>query len=310
MNRTFDMETNKTAGFTMVELVITMVLIGIVLGVTAGFISNAMTAYNANARRAVLVNAADMALQRMARDIQAALPNSIRVKTSGTTQAVEFVNVVDGARYFAQGAAGTFLNFSSPTTSFQIAGKFQTSTIGATGYRLVVYNTGAISGGSYDSPVAGMNVYNSATYPGPGTPPPVGTNVITPLSTTVTFTSGTPYDTVTLSTGMQFAFPSPQQRLYVIDTPVTYLCSPAAVGGLVTRYSGYTIQSTQPINSGVAPLSTATSQAPLTNNVTACTFTYTPGSLQRNGILTMSLSISQSGETITLLRQVSVDNGP
>lgn len=299
---------NQNQGFTLIELTITMVLVAILMGVSAGFISTTMEAYTANTNRARLTDAAELALRRMARDLQAALPNSARVKAgAGSIMALEMVNVVEGVRYRAQGTtAGTYLDFNTADTDFDIIGKFQTASLGSHGYRLVIYNTGALIAGNFDSPVDGVNVYSTATSSGTIVPP-TGTAVVTPASTVVTLSAGT-NDHVNLSPGMQFAFQSPVQRMYVIDTPVTYLCSPAATNGSITRYSGYSIGPVQPASA--AALAAATSVAQLTGNVTACSFTYTQGSTQRNAVITMSLTLTQSGESVTLMRQVNVDNIP
>jgi MSHA biogenesis protein MshO len=48
----------------------------------------------------------------------------------------------------------------------------------------------------------------------------------------------------------------------------------------------------------------------LATNVTACSFTYTPGPLQHNGLVSLSLTITQAGESVTLQQQVNVDNVP
>lgn len=296
----------QNKGFTLVELVITMILLSIIFMAAAGFIVTSMRSYTAITRRAQLVQQADMALIRMARDIRAALPNSLRVTTLGSTVSVEYIDVVESIRYQAQGANA--INFNAATSSFNVMGAFQNVASGVQPYRLVIYNVGAISGGNFSNPLAGYNAYgNNASGPFP----PSGSNVINSSSQTVTFGSSGGNGTVTIgSGGWQFSLTSPQQRLYIVDTPVSYVCTPSASNGNITRYSSYSIQSSQPINTASPPLSVAGSIAQLTGNVTACSFTYTTGTPQRNGVLNMSITLSNSGETVTLMRQVSVDNVP
>ena len=114
---------------------------------------------------------------------------------------------------------------------------------------------------------------------------------------------------VLLNHTFQFAYPSPRQRVYLIDTPASFLCDTAT--GELTRYSGYTIASNQSDrDSSVELLSAGASDSILSNNLSACTFTYTPGTAQRAALITLSLTLTQDGESISLLQQVHVDNVP
>ena len=88
---------------------------------------------------------------------------------------------------------------------------------------------------------------------------------------------------------------------------MTYECAPNAVtpaNGFLRRYSGYaSIQAAQPAPPGGDLVILAA-------NVSACTLTYTPGMLQRQGLVSIRLTISRDGETVTLQHQVNVDNTP
>jgi hypothetical protein len=46
------------------------------------------------------------------------------------------------------------------------------------------------------------------------------------------------------------------------------------------------------------------------NNVSACSFAYTAGVLQRSGQVAVSLAIRRAGETVSLQYQVNVANTP
>ena len=112
-----------------------------------------------------------------------------------------------------------------------------------------------------------------------------------------------------LTPAFQFAYPSPRQRVYLIDTPVSYLCDTAA--GTLTRYSGYTITSDQADrDTAVELLAAGGTAALMSDNMSACTFIFTPGTAQRAGLVTLSLTVTQDGESIVLLQQVHIDNVP
>ena len=99
----------------------------------------------------------------------------------------------------------------------------------------------------------------------------------------------------------------------MIAGPVSYVCTPGAVNaagdgtGTLTRISGagYGITALQacPPAGGTAAL--------LANNVTACTFVYTPvGATARNALVSLQIAITRSNETVSLYHEVHVSNAP
>ncbi|HXH54484.1 MAG TPA: type II secretion system protein [Gammaproteobacteria bacterium] len=309
----------KQKGVTLIELVIVMVLAGILSVVVSVFIAQPISAYASVARRASLVDAAEMTLRRMSRDIQSAVPNSVRVKKVGDRSAVEMLNIVEGMRYRGS-VAGAYLDFIQPITNFHVLGRFQYAlanpSCAANKCRLVVYNTGANIGGT-DNPAPGANVYSTVMAPAclapaSGCNPPPNSVTITPVSTTVTLTNPGNEGNISMSPAVQFALPSPRQRIEIVDTPVTYLCDLSSNQQQITRYANYTITPVQPIDPTIFPLKDpdVTTAAQLTSHVTACSFMYNPGTPTRNGVITMSITLTSGGETITLMRQVGVNNVP
>lgn len=103
----------------------------------------------------------------------------------------------------------------------------------------------------------------------------------------VKFTPGTP-----------FPFDSPGHRFQVMEGPVTYRCA----GGELRRFAGYAISAAQPDPPGGA-------SALLANNVSGCLFTYDAVN-QRFGLLSIRLTLAQSGETVGLHYEVHVNNVP
>ncbi len=299
MNRSCSQLRSET-GFTLFELVLVVAISSIIAGMLNSFIRRPMEAYRDMERRATLVDVAETALRRMARDVRASLPNSLRV--SGDKRSLEILHLGDGARYRED--AGTnpstsedhtdpndWLSFSGDTR-FNILGRLShlDPNYGqalAAGTRLAIYNTST-------------NVYSdAATSANPG--------VITPAATTITVTDDVDEDKMTLSSSFEFLLRSPRQKVYVIDSPVSYICDLTAE--TITRYGSYSINATQPTDPNVAPLSTAAS-ALVTNRVGACEFIYDPGTPSRAGLLTISLTLSEAGEQIRLFQQVHVNNTP
>ena len=294
----------RYAGFSLVELVITIVITGIIFSIVALFLNRPIQAYTQLYAISDITNMADLAVSRIEKDVRNAVPNSVRVKTSGSLTGVEMVNAVEGMRYRAKnpGGANATLNIGSNDTDFNVQGHFQYAAYGNNGYRLVIYNTGAYTG-TADSPNAGVNLYSTSTAAGPI--PPAGSHVITPSASVVTLTNGASEDHVNISPAMNFGMASPRQRIYVVDTPITYVCNTTA--GTLTRYWGYTITATQPIDATIAPLNGANS-ALIAKNVSACTFNYSAGTSQRNGVLGVSLVITRNGESARLYYQINSNN--
>mgnify|MGYP006158225379 CR=1 FL=1 len=48
----------------------------------------------------------------------------------------------------------------------------------------------------------------------------------------------------------------------------------------------------------------------MANEVSGCSFAYTPGTAQRAGLVSLQIVVSAQGETVSLVSQVHVDNVP
>ena len=66
-------------GFTLIEAIMVITITGIIAAVVAIFIRQPVDAYLDTARRAALTDIADTTARRIGRDLQGALPNSVRV---------------------------------------------------------------------------------------------------------------------------------------------------------------------------------------------------------------------------------------
>jgi MSHA biogenesis protein MshO len=278
-------------GMTLVELVITIAVGSIVVAFMALFIVTPMQAYSGQTRRAELVDEADSALRLMGRDLRSALPNSVRVTTSGSVTAIELLATVDGARYRDGGPLtnpALELDFTTADGAFATTVPFTQLTLpwSSTSAYLAIYNIG----------VPGADAYQLA-------------NVITPSGTTINVAAGSSANEnlVSLSPAFKFAYGSPGRRVYIVSGPVSYLCDTSA--GTLRRYSGYAIASTQP--SSAATLTAAGAAAALVAaDVGACQFSYTSGTAQRNALATLTLQLTRSGESIQLLHEVQLVNTP
>jgi MSHA biogenesis protein MshO len=247
------------------------------------FIANPVRAYFETIDRATLTSAGNAVVRRIMRELQAAVPNSARITTSGGTTFLEFVPIVDAGRYRAA-ASNNFPTQNDPLvvtdatdSSFQVLGPAVNVPSGS---QLVVLNLG----------YGNANLYT-------------GTNIRAATSI------GSGVQTVTFTPTTVWPGDSPGYRFYIVNGAVTYACTPNASGtGTLTRYSGYAIQGAQPSSTSSSPLSGATSSLVL-DDVTSCTFTPGPVSADLNAVQ-IALQVTRSGETVSLYSQVHAPNNP
>lgn len=292
--------TKFQSGFTLVEAVIVIAITGIIAAVVAVFIQVPVKGYFDAARRAEITDIADTAFRRISRDLHLALPNSVRVTTSGPANyALEFLQTSAGGRYRSSigvSTADNILDFTQndPDSSFELLGPpitFSSTDVAgvqASGIhqnQIVIYNLGIPGATAYSGGTTTAD--NRRAYSGAA-----GT------TTTIQFNPSTP-----------FPFDSPNHSFQVVDTPVSYICDLTA--HTLTRYWGYDITPNQPNppTAGTAPTFTPQT-ALMAQNVQGCIFTYTAGVTERSGLVTMQLILSQSNETVTLYNEVHVSNVP
>ena len=278
-------------GFSLVELVVVIVLIGLLAGGAGLLILQPIQAYEDQVRRQQLVDLGEMALRQIARDVRRALPNSIRTRTVGSGWAVELVPVLDGARYRDEQETGRaptgsedVLDFVNPAgdAAFNLLG---TPNDSFSGSRLVIYNTSPVT--LYDDAANNRN---------PG--------VVTPATTVIGELASPNYPgeaQITMTPNHQFSQRSPGQRVFAIGDPISYVCNPAT--GRILRHTGYGFDQAQQADPGG-------NSAPVITRLNGCSMTYSAGSTQRGGILYVQISLDDSGETVDLMHQIHVVNVP
>ncbi|TXT24528.1 MAG: hypothetical protein FD134_1479 [Gallionellaceae bacterium] len=275
-------------GFTLIEMIAVIVLTGLIAGVVALFIRAPVQGYVDSARRAEMADIADTTLRRVTRDLRLALPNSVVVTNAGTQVALDFLSTSGGGRYRASGtgaggcgAAGDSLDFAAADTCFEITGpavNFQA------GDQVVVYNLGAAGANAYSGYAAPTDVRRAYDVATGGTGP---RTVVRLLSTSA------------------LPFESPSQRFHVVNEQVRYLCDTAT--GNLTRYWGFAI---------AAPPATPTvpaggNNALLASRISACSFAYNANVVtQRAGLVTMLLTVTSGGESVSLYNATHVSNVP
>ncbi len=296
----------RSCGFTLIEMIMVIVILGVISGVLAVFMVSPVQGYFDAVRRAELVDTADTALRRIGRDLRRAVPNSVRVNAACAAAScyLEFLPTTNGGRYRAAGentaqcaAAATTLYdtlyFTPDTDScFEILGPPITFT---TGDQIIIANFGN----------PGSNAFEGNT---------LSTHVRRPYAGA----TGAQVSKVVMTTpaGTSLPLESDSKRFQVVaaaEQAVTYACenigTVAGDGqGRLTRYWHYGIASLQPTSFAGG------NSALIAENVSACNIVY--GTLAasnpytKNGVVAIILGITRSGETINLYHEIHVDIMP
>lgn len=265
-------------GFTLIEMTIVIVLLGVLSAIVAVFVKGPVDAYFATVRRAALTDVADTTLRRMGRDLRSALPNSIRTPDPAG-QCLEFIPTKTGGRYRADvdaAGSGDKLDFTTADASFNMFGSNVSLPVDqriAPGDAIAIYNLGIPGADAYQSD-------NVALV----TAPPVE--------------SATPIETGITIEAKQFPLASASNRFQVIpasEKVVAYVCR----DGNLYRTASSTFSSA--CSSGGAMLA---------RHVSACHFNYTGPDLQRNALVRLVMAFTDHTETVSLLGEVHINNTP
>ena len=267
-------------GFTLIELVMVIVVMGVIGATLAAFMRKPVDAYFDTARRAALTDVADTAVRRISRDIGGALPNSIRNPSSSC---IEFIPTRTGGRYRAEpdalvagNQANAILDFAAADTSFNMLAN---NSLLPPDQRVrandlvVVYNLG----------IAGADAYAGDN-----------TAVVSAV------TSGAE-STITMA-AKQFPLASPVGRFHVVpgdEKIVSFVCN----AGRLLRSSNHAYNNSCPTSGATV--------AVLAQGVASCSFVYNTSDLQRNGLVQMTMALTDSsGESVSLYHEVHVGNTP
>jgi len=267
------MRISQPDGFTLIELIIVILLTAILAISLTSLTRYSISGYIDAKDRNQLSQSAKWVTERIAREAREALPQSIRTNVSGNVHCVEFMNIVNAS------------------TDLDLPASGQVSSFNAVEFDLN-FSAGLL--------VAIMPIDATAIYSVTGTLGNVAS--ITDLGSQVS---------ITLSGPTVFNRRSPQNRFYLLNTPVSFCLDNNS--GQLTRHSGYSITLAQ-----ATPPTGGTNEV-LAENYAANgnVFTYQSGTLARAGLLQMNFrlqnrtrNLGANEESFQVFHEVHIRNVP
>ena len=296
-------------GFTLVELIISLVLISLLALVAAPLLRLPMIGWMDASRRASLSSGIDLAHSKLAEDLRRALPNSVRVRQVGPRYLIEYLEVRAWGRYRA-GPSGA----AQVCPAVCSGGATLNDVFQAACNETCFTSLGPLEGDPLDPPVPGSDwvVLNPLNPVGAANNPYFGGNVAVANGIKSRLTAMNAIAGGNRLSIAPHAFPSLSawKRFYIVSTPVTYDCDPGTQR--LTRRWGYPISAVQP-----AAFGGAVAASPLATNVASCAIRYTAaGAAGRGGVVSLVMRLSQAAadtgiaESVELEASFAVSEGP
>ncbi|MEW6981168.1 PilW family protein [Colwelliaceae bacterium 6471] len=280
----------KIKGFTLIEMVMVMVLLGVMAVGIGSFISLATQTYVNVSARDELIASARFAIERMNREIRNAVPNSIRIADSANIQCIEFVPILASTTYIDIPVAPE-PNLNEISVIPFVGEDGNDYSCGPTCLDLVtVY------------PLTTTDIYNQSFI---GIGKSFRVNSFTPTAGVNEWTI--PLAPPLVGSGILFDADSPTKRAYFFRDPVSYCVNNQHE---LIRYSGHGYNSTPlTIPTGASSLMAENlmSPAPPTSKIP---FSITNATLTRNAIVQISLGFERDGEIIVFDHEIHVANVP
>jgi len=282
-------------GFTLVELIVVIVLIGIIGGVLVLQLLPAIRSYLLVGQRAALTNQADTALRKIVGEVRSAVPNSLRL---GSSTCMELVPSKDGGRYRMgpdtnnDGNTGAFLDDTETRSQFDVLTDAVNAPVPGDAIVIGNQNTGDVYG------QVNVGIVKASGAP---TNPATGVSSIT-LDASIQVPPG--YD------GGRFMVVPKDEKV------VTYLCLGAKLDQDTGTGTGagklYRLADAAFHLNATCPDQAPAGAALVADKVSHCAFIYSPnqGATQESGFVQLQLTLSDKGESVPLTIGAHVDNVP
>ena len=277
----------RRRGFTLVELILVLLLVGILSAVGIVFVRPAVEGFVAQRARTELQGAAEAALQVLQRDVRRAVPNSLRTPGGAC---FELMPSVAGGRYRRDADVTrngeAVLDTTRAITEFDVLGPLNQSRAPQVGDWVVVGNQAA-----NDAYTDGLNRAR-----------------ITDPAAVVDAALGSRRIAIE---AQQFPQGYAGGRFFVVadaEPAVFIVCSGAGLAG--GQGTGTLYRQVRGFNAAYPAACPAPGGEVLATRVSACSFSYDASALADYGLLQMRLQLTRDGETVSLQLTNMLSNVP
>lgn len=284
-------QTKSLHGFTLMELILVIVVLGILATATTSYLGLGARMYAEASDRDQLLSQSRFALERLTRELRNALPNSVRLHNANNGwQCIEFVPVVVAARYT------TIPTVAQPGNSiplFSLASEWARLSDKEADYidenktfRVYIYATD-----------------KSQIYPAADTSSARFHSLTTADLYNITGTAAPYTVTLNLSNNVSFSSSSPSNRLYLANEPVSYCITAARE---LVRYESYGF------NPGIPVVGNGQSALMANNlNTTQSEFTIEDAVLSRNSVVHVVLAFESGfSDNLFFNQEIHIPNVP
>ncbi|WP_416307205.1 PilW family protein [Neptunicella sp. SCSIO 80796] len=267
----------NTKGFTLIEMVIVMVILGIVATGVTSFIRFGTQIFVDVSERDELLSSSRFVLERLNRELRMVTPNSVRISLAAGVQCIEFVPTVTSTFY------DQLPGF--PAASNTITAIYPSNYVAVATEYAVVY------------PLSPPDIYDPANAR------------IFEIDSVGANSAPTPVN-ITLKDTVSFAHQSPARRLFIVSQPVSYCVR----NGDIFRHSGYGFNTAQSLS--IAVLGPGELMAEhVSNNIAVGNtgeqpFELTPPSLVRNAYVNLLLKFDLNDEKVEFSNEIHIPNAP
>ncbi|MFT4817641.1 MAG: MSHA biogenesis protein MshO [Pseudohongiellaceae bacterium] len=313
---------NKSSGFTIIEIVVTIILVGIIGFGMVSYVVDSADSLNNSATRSRLASAGRTAIDRMTLELHNALPRSIRVTpTAGLNafgdQCIEFIPVRAATNYVNPSfSGGGSISFDVIEFSPSLEG-----TVASDAYAAIFPTTNTAILYDGDNPDADTSLWPNFPQRRPIQKISTITDKVVPDAT---------LSVVNLVTSHRFRRRSPTKRFFVVDQPVSF----CVVEDKLYRYSNYgffanqvqeeesgtcTIEAPPTVSARCLPDYSAISASPpriktlitdSVDNAGIIAFNIGTQSLTRNSLVKIELNFSSQGDSLLLNHEVLTRSVP
>lgn len=271
-------------GFTLIELVVVIIILGVMAVGISGFISLTTQTYLNVSERDELLSNARFVIERLNREVRGALPNSVRQGSSGNTQCLEFVPISASTVYL-----DIPVSPEASSNTLRVIPFIQGASINLGSDYISVYPLASDGADIYDH--SRNKVFTVANY-----------TVVTPDKEA----------TIVLAASANFAEDSPTRRAYIVKTPVAYCINGDAESAEIHRYSGYAFTANP--NQAFPPAVNVQGKKSLMANGLSNigqAFTIESATLRRNAVVKVELNfVRDEGEVIVFDNAIHITNVP